>query len=310
MCTAGSKQWEEDVRLTTRSGEVVGTCKELADWQEEFMQEMTIKSPPSPVTMDTQEEVVDRTLVRGEEIVPPLSKERIIHHQHSKSDESNQGFHNVSQSHHKQTRSDEILNHSGPPPVPTNSPAQSDTGQKKRNNSKTSLGSVGRSNSKSLENLPQATYALDNSVTDNKIHKCASQDSMQSPRINGNTMAGQSDSQDESMSSINTNNSLSGVSIMENLVREFGLQPHSLTANSSALLAGEQVQRLQTDERGPPPSYPGSGKAMNNLNRTQEGDTSANNNAGENQARPTTPNSGSLLSKSRSYESMQDSVTR
>ena len=304
------RQWE-DVRTASRrrrQKEVVGSC-DIDTWRED-LQEMTIKSPPDPEEMEA---LVDRTLVRGEigqgdrtlvqgdrtlvkgEIV---SRDRIIHHQQSKSEEDRPSNYDLPPC-HKQTRSDEVLNRSGPPPVPDNSP-QSDCGNRNTNNSSSSssYNSLGKANSKSMDTLLDTNYAI-NSINENKLHKCASQDNMKMLRLNGNSSA-QNEPCDESTPSINANNTSSGISIMENLVREFGLQTHPST--NSPLLAGEQTSQ-PSDDRGPPPKYPGTGQNMNAL---VEGASSM---SGDSDLR-SPMSSGSLVSKSRSYESMQDSVTR
>lgn len=257
---------------------------------------------------------------KGTDPVMVSSSPRIIpHHVQSKSAEENRLNYLPPSCHHKQSRSDDILNRSGgPPPVPANSPAQSDYSEwniRNRNNSNGVSGGGGvidKTNSKSMESLLPANHHAATAAmmmtnplrdTDNTtLHKCASHDNMQMARVNDN---GSSSSNAEhrlsleshhdvslSMSTISTSTSTtSGLSIMESLVREFGMQQ----APSLSLSMGAD------DDRGPPPSYPGAGKSPSG-----EGAMSL---SGESSSAGPMSSSGSLLSNSRSYESMHDTAS-
>ena len=314
---------------------VTGSCcqQDLADWGGELLQEMTRHNNPlcsgtttTTTTMDhnNQLQLEDRLEgggsspqrsinAKGTDPVMVSSSPRIIpHHTQSKSAEENRLNYLPPSCHHKQSRSDDILNRSGgPPPVPANSPAQSDHSGwniRNRNNSNGVSGgggvSIDKTNSKSMESLLPANHhaataamMMTNPLRDidnTTLHKCASHDNMQMARVNDNGSSNRLSLESHhdvslSMSTISTSTSTtSGLSIMESLVREFGMQQ----APSLSLSMGAD------DDRGPPPSYPGAVKSP-----SCEGAMSL---SGES-AGPMS-SSGSLLSNSRSYESMHDTA--
>ncbi|XP_022093714.1 angiomotin-like isoform X2 [Acanthaster planci] len=117
------------------------------------------------------------------------------------------------------------------------------------------LNITGGNASRSMDNLPQASLLGKERGAETR-HKSASQENVQGARLDTRTVYSTSPG------------SRSGSSIMENLVREFGLTNTNPSVEISDISDSEFSPNFSAD-RPPPPKYPGSGRSSSRFSKRE-----------------------------------------